>query len=194
MRKFLPGVVPLLCLAALPPQDPVEHARMLQQAQQLARTYEPHQRLQQLAGAWDVAVRTTVPGQPEVAGRGTVAGKAMLGGRYVVLNFQLDVLGAPLEAVQILGFDNLRQSYTSSWRDDLSTWSVECTGGAEPKEPTKLRLAGQLADARDPAGRPFRLELDLPGLDQAKGAVQVRLFDTIAGREVLVQRQDWTRR
>jgi hypothetical protein len=194
MRKAALGVVPAVLFVLLPPQDPVAHAQMLQQAQQLARTYEPHQRLQQLAGAWDVAVRTTVPGQPEVAGRGSLAGKSMLGGRYVVLNFQLDVQGAPLEAVQILGFDNLRQSYTSSWRDDLSTWSVECAGGAEPKEPTKLRLAGQLADAHDPAGRPFRLELDLPALDQPKGAVQVRLYDTIGGREVLVQRQDWTRR
>lgn len=194
MRKFLPGVVSAVLLVALLGQDPVEHAQMLKQAQLLARTWEPHQRLQQLAGTWDVAVRTTVPGAPEAEGRGALTGKSMLGGRYVVLNFQFDLQGAPLEAVQILGFDNLRQSYTSSWRDDLSTWAVECAGGAEPKDPAKLRLQGQLADARDPAGRPFRCEIDLPPPDQPKGAVQVRLYDTIGGREVLVQRQDWTRR
>ncbi|MEO6593433.1 MAG: hypothetical protein ABIP94_01620, partial [Planctomycetota bacterium] len=98
--------------------------------------------------------------------------------------------GSDVHAMQILGFDTLRQLYTASWRDDQSTWSVECSGAAAGKTPDLLRLKGTLADARDAAGRPFRLELDL----EVKDRVRVSIFDTHEGKEFLLQVQDWTRR
>jgi hypothetical protein len=113
----------------------------------------------------------------------------------VVLNFVLQLQGTAVEAVQMLGFDTLRQLYTSSWRDDLSTWSVEASGTAGAGAPERLRLQGALADARDPTGRPFRLELDLPpAAAGAAGEVAVRSYDTVDGKEVLMQTQRWTRR
>lgn len=195
MRTFSGGLVPVVLLFALLPQDPQAQAKMLQQAQQLGRTYEPHQRLQALVGSWDVVVRSTAPGGPERTDRGTVVGKAILGGRYVVLNFQLQLQGHAVEAVQILGFDNLRQRYTSSWRDDLSTAAVECSGGIDATAPRRLQLDGQLADARDPEGRPFRLELELPDPAAAgKPTVKGKLFDTVGGALTAVQLQEWTGR
>jgi hypothetical protein len=196
MRALPFAVIPAVLLLALLPQDPVEHARMLQRAQQFARVQEPHQALQSLVGSWDLELRTTAAGQKESNDRGTVVGKAILGGRYVVLNFQLTLHGGAIEGVQILGFDNLTQRYTSSWRDDLSTWSVECSGGAEDKDPRHLRLQGQLADASEPTGRAFRLELDLPpkGATGAADKVAMRLYDTVDGRDVLTQEQAWKRR
>ncbi|MBM4060411.1 MAG: DUF1579 domain-containing protein [Planctomycetes bacterium] len=188
MLRFALVLVPALWF--LPsPQDPAVPAGVLARAQTLARTGEAHQRLQQLAGTWDVEVRT-----PEAGGareeRGTPVGKGILGGRYMVLNYQLVLRGRPLEAVQILGFDNLRQLYTASWRDDLSTWSVECQGTPDPAAPARLSLRGELTDAQDPSGRPFRLEFDLA----TAGLVHVRLHEERDGKPVLVQQQHWTAR
>lgn len=191
---FSRGLMPVVLLFALLPQDPQDQAKMLQRAQQLARTYEPHQRLQALVGTWEVTVRSASPGAPERTDRGSVVGKAILGGRYVVLNFQLQLQGHAVEAVQILGFDNLRQRYTSSWRDDLSTGAVECSGAPDAATPLRLQLDGELADARDPEGRPFRLELELPAASGAAAVVKVRLSDTRAGALAVVQQQEWTRR
>lgn len=195
MRTFSGGVVPVVLLFALLPQDPQDHAKSLQQAHHLGRTYEPHQRLQALVGSWDVTVRSTLPGSPERTDRGTVVGKAILGGRYVVLNFQLQLQGHAVEAVQILGFDNLRQRYTSSWRDDLSTGAVECSGSVDANAPRRLQFDGELADARDPGGRPFRLELELPDpAATGKPTVKVKLSDTVGGTLTAVQQQEWTGR
>jgi hypothetical protein len=170
-------------------QDPAP--RTLLTALELARTGPEHERLQRLAGAWDLVVRAPAAKEPEAReSKGRVAGRTMLGGRYVVLTFDVPLGAGRLEGVQILGFDTLRRCYTSSWRDDLSTWSVECAGVPEPETPDTLRLRGTLADAASPAGRPFALELRFAAADR----VEVVLSERRDDEDVVVQQQVWTRR
>ncbi len=174
-------------LFAAAPQDPVQQAAALQRAAELARPAEPHRRLQRLLGLWNVISTTQTDAAPRVD-RGTVEGTSLLGGRYVMLHYHLQVEGGALEAIQLLGFHTLHQVYTASWRDDHSTWSVECSGAPDPVAADHLVLHGTLVDVRDPEGRPFRLELEL-----GEERVDVRLFDTVAGKLALRQSQRWTR-
>jgi hypothetical protein len=189
MHLFRPGVVLLLSLFAAASQDPMPSAAALQRAAELARPAEPHQRLQRLLGHWQVTATTTTTADaaPRVD-HGTIEGTSLLGGRYVMLHHQLQVEGGGLEAIQLLGFHTLHQLYTSSWRDDHSTWSIECNGPFDAAAPDRLVLHGTLVDVRDPEGRPFRLELDL-----GDERIDVRLFDTVAGKLALRQSQQWTR-
>lgn len=165
--------------------------KALQHAQQLSRTTAEHDQLARLAGKWRVSVRTSSDGSGQVReDQGTCVGQAILGGRYVVLNFQLQLQGRKVEAVQLIGFDTLRKVYTASWRDSATTWSIECEG--EPgKLPDVLSLRGLMVDAFTPDGRAFRMELDLGVKDQ----VDVRIYEQDgAGRgEVLLQEQQWRR-
>lgn len=165
-------------------QDPRHDAAMLRQAQQLAVPVAQHQRLQRLTGEWKVASQAM-----GTTSEGVVAGQSMLGDRYVVLRYRLPRAGRELEAVQLLGFDTLHQVYTSSWRDDASTWSVEASGSPDPEAPDRLVLRGSVGDARDPSGRPYRIEFDLGRPDE----VTVQLFDTIDGKDVRVETQRWRR-
>lgn len=190
MLKFPLAALAIGAWLALAAQDPANDPRLLQRAQQLSLPVEQHTLLGRLAGEWDVVVHTTSPGGSAREGRGRVVGAPILGGRYVVLNFVLQQEGAKLEAVQILGFDTLRMLWTSSWRDELSTWSSEASGPVRPDQPQLATLSGTLADARDPTGRPFRLQFDLGSAQR----VMVRLFDTYDGKEFEVQRQEWTKR
>ncbi|MCA8977023.1 MAG: DUF1579 family protein [Planctomycetes bacterium] len=188
--------IPVLAFVAasilwLLPQDPVS-PRALTRAQQLAAPGEPHRSLQRLVGAWDVVLRTTVPGEKERTDRGTMVAKAILGGRHVVLNFVLAMPGNALEAVQILGYDNLTEQFTASWRDDHSTWAVDCAGSADVDVPERITMRGSMRDARDPGGRPFRLELTLPAA--GGDTVTAAIHDTQDGVEQLRQTQQWTRR
>ena len=171
-------------------QDPLREPGMLRSAQQLAVTTAQHQVLQQLVGEWDVVSTTFPPGGAAQEARGRSVGKLILGGRYVVLNHSLVVGGSKVEAVQLLGFDTLRGHYTSSWRDDVSTWAVECSGAAVDGQPLQWLLRGTLADARTPAGRAFRCTFDL----RDTKVVKVELFDAHEGVEVRVQSQTWTAR
>ena len=128
-------------------QDPLREAGMMRSAQQLAVTTVEHQLLQRLAGDWDVVNTTFPPGGKPQEARGRIVGKSMLGGRYVVLNHSLAVGANRVEAVQLLGFDTLRGHYTSSWRDDVSTWAVECSGAALEGQPQQCRASAKPASS-----------------------------------------------
>jgi hypothetical protein len=171
------------------PDRPPDAAALLR-AKQLAAPGDHHTRLQRLVGEWNVVVRSTGAAATANEQRGRVSCAAILGGRHVVANYSLTLGGAKVEAVQILGFDTLRQVYTASWRDDASTWSVEGTAPPVAETPDVLTFRGTLADALDATGRPFRQVLDL-GSDRA---VVVRLFETRDGVERERQTQEWTRR
>lgn len=163
-------------------------AEVLQHALELARPTSEHERLGRLVGSWRVQMTTFgAEGAPHQAA-GKMVCRAILGGRYVVLNFDLELAERRLEAVQILGFDTMLQSYTASWRDSGSTWSIECRG-VPGDEAEVLQLRGSLVDARSPRGRPFRLTLDLS--DRAR--VPVTIHEGVPASEVLVQQQVWTR-
>jgi hypothetical protein len=173
-----------------PPQEPGRDPAQLRRAQQVAAVGPEHQRLAKLVGDWDVAwTNEGRDGQARDA-RGTATGKLVLGGRYVQLDCKLQVQGTWLHGMQLFGFDALRQQYTSSWRDDLSTWAVDCAGPPPKEQPDLLELSGMLSDVHDPIGRAFRLRLDL----RQDGVVLVELQDTLEGRDHVLQRQRWTRR
>lgn len=194
LRPFVPCLL-LLLLAAPRPQDPQPDPAALQRAQDVGRTGAPHRVLAALVGAWDVAIETPVAGGEPRREAGTAQGRALLGGRYVELAFALRLGGQPVQGLQILGFDMLHEVYTSSWRDDLSTWAIEAAGAAVEDRPQQLALYGSLVDAAHPTGRAFRLELDL----QTSDVVAMRLLgrvdeaDPDAG-DVVLQTQRWTKR
>jgi hypothetical protein len=183
------AVAALSAVAFAWPQDPPPPA-VLQKAQTVAQTDAHHARLQRLVGEWEVVLTTKLRGEPPREDRGSVRAAAILGGRYVVADYTLAITPATVHAVQIFGFDALRQLWTSSWRDDLSTWSVECSGPPSQPEAGVLTLRGSLVDASEPTGRPFRQVVDL----SAEGVVVVRLYDTHEGVEFELQRQRWTKR
>ena len=174
-------------------QDPKPSVRApdgetLRLAQELSRTTGEHERLQKLAGEWQVTLRTHSPDGKVQEVRGKLVGQSMLGGRYVVCNLQAKLQGRAVEAVQIVGFDTLRNAYTSSWRDNATTWSVESHGGVG-KDADVLTMTGTLHDAHTPNGRGFGMVIDLRKKDQ----VTVNVFEERGLEEVLLQAQVWTR-
>ncbi len=192
MHPLLYLAPPLLVVsfARFVPQDPARQPEVLQRADRVAAVTDAHRRLGRLVGSWTIELRNTPPKSAEQTGRGTVEATSILGGRWIQLEYRFELQGRPVQAMQLLGFDELRQLYTASWRDDLSTWAVDCAGVPLEPSPDVLRMHGSLADARDPTGRPFRLELDL----SSKDAVSARVFDSEDGEEFLLQTQTWARR
>lgn len=188
--RVLAAAVLALVVATPSPQDPRPEPSVLQKAKQVSATTEQHARLARLVGQWDVVLRTTLPGGKEQQDTGRVVVAAILGGRYVVANYSLQIQGVKVEAVQMFGFDALRSLFTASWRDDLSTWSIETAGPPVAATPDRLTLLGTMVDAKDPTGRPFRQVVDLAD----DKAVTVRLYDTHDEKEFELQVQQWTRR
>lgn len=168
------------------PEVRVPDGEVLRRAQELSRTTVHHDRVKKLAGQWNVTVRTPMGGGKTREDKGTVFGAPVLGGRYVALNYKLRILGRDIDALQMVGFDTLRSQYTSTWRDNQTTWSVDCAG--EPgKEADVLTLTGRLHDAESPDGKPMRMTIDL----RTKDRVTVRIHTGRGKDAVLMQEQVW---
>lgn len=165
----------------------VPDGEILRRAQELSRTSVHHDRVAKLSGQWAVTVRTPMAGGKVREDKGTVFGAPVLGGRYVALNYKLRILGRDIDALQMVGFDTLRSRYTSTWRDNQTTWSLECSG--EPgTEADVLQLSGRLHDAESPDGKPVRVSYDL----RTKHRVKVQIHTGSGADAVLMQEQVWS--
>jgi hypothetical protein len=138
----------------------------------LAAPGAPHEELMKHAGTWEQAYKIRMsPDMPWMDAKGTSEAKPLLGGRFLLETVKYDMLGIPIEGVHILGYDNLKQEYTSLWADSMSTWFVSARGQAGPDG--AIEMKGTMVDV---AGeRPFRMVLRPQGDD----AMEIEMYDTI---------------
>jgi hypothetical protein len=81
-----------------------------------------HEVLNYFVGRWKVESKMwAVPGAPPSESVNTNAGEMILGGRYVRLAYRGQMMGQPFEGLQISGYDNTAQVFTTIWIDNTST-------------------------------------------------------------------------
>jgi hypothetical protein len=169
--------------------SPQEVARAMAETIRLATPGPEHKRLAALAGDWTVELTLSPPGKEPERSTGRARAATVLGGRWLVVELSVPVQGVAIEGLYMIGFDNLRRLYAASWRDSLSTWSIECLGAQDPKDEKRIALQGLLFDAVSPAGREFRLDFVIEGPD----AFAFVVFDTIGDRQARVMEQRFAR-
>jgi hypothetical protein len=150
------------------PMDPAMMTRMME----LATPGKEHAELAKSVGAWEQHYKFRwSPDAPWMETTGTSEAKALLGGRYILEEIKFEMMGMPLEAVHLIGFDKNKGEYTTLWADSMSTWWITARGPA--KADGTLEVKGTMVDV---AGeRPFRM-VSKP---QADGSVFVEMYDTI---------------
>ncbi len=149
---------------------------------------QAHRRLAALAGRFDVDMMLQPVGIERQHCTGTARAAAVLGGRYLIVNCTVKVHDVPLEGLYIFGFDNLHGLYTASWRDSLSTWSIECSGPPAAGADEPIELQGTMVDAASPTGRPFRMTLRC-----ADDGFDIRVRDSAGDQLVEVMQQTFRR-
>lgn len=146
---------------------------------ELAATGGAHAELAARAGEWTVDYRYRWgPDAPWTPAQGSVSSKPVLGGRYLMEEHALSMMGMPMQGLSFLGYDNSTKQYTSLWMDTSSTWWVEARGtksadGVTTYSGTMKDIAGE---------RPYRMKT----WSKPDGSMESEMYDTIAGREVLV--------
>lgn len=114
----------------------------------LAALVEPgplHRRLAPLVGDWKLTLRwRAAPEQEWRESAGRAARAWILGGRYLEERVSSEWMGQPFEGRGLLGYDALREEYTSVWMDDRSTWPRIGSGpaGADPRVLTTSGTVG----------------------------------------------------
>ena len=151
----------------------------LAQMTEMAAPGAAHTDLMARAGAWIVDYEYRMgPDAEWTAMQGTVTSKPVLGGRYLMEEHSMEMLGMPMSGLLFLGFDNSTKEYTSLWMDTSSTWWVEARGTKGADGATNM-----MGTMKDIAGtRPYRMK----SWKKADGSMDHEMYDTIDGREVLV--------
>src|SRR5712671_7955814 len=105
-------------------------AEMMKQMMELAKLNENHKLLADLAGSWSTSVKMMEPGQEPSVSKGSVTFKSIMNGRYFVGDHtgSMKMPGADgkmkdftFKGMSIDGYDNVKQKFTSSWMDNMST-------------------------------------------------------------------------
>jgi hypothetical protein len=113
------------------PKNPEEFAKAMAEA---GKPGPEHARLQALAGTWDYTCKFWLdPSQPPMESKGTIERRLILGGRFLeerVTGTNFD--GKPgFEGLSLIGYDNGRKKYTSTWNCNMGTGTCLGLGSAD---------------------------------------------------------------
>jgi Protein of unknown function (DUF1579) len=100
-----------------------------------------HAHLAKMAGEWDTFVEDLTPGMGNEKSTGSASSKMIMGGRFLLEEFKGTMMGQPFEGMALLGYDNIRKEYVSTWIDTMGT-GVAVMYGTMPNK-TTMDMAGE---------------------------------------------------
>ena len=113
-----------------------EAQAMMAKWQEYATPGENHKALDAMVGRWDYVVKWWMaPGtEPEIS-KGLNENQWLMGGRYLQLSVHGTSMGQPFEGLGLMGFNNGKKIYQSTWIDNMGTGMTtgESTYDAEKK-------------------------------------------------------------
>jgi hypothetical protein len=128
--------------------DPEMMAKMMK----LATPGPEHKELMKMAGQWEEDYKMRMsPDMDWMEFKGTSESKPLLGGRYIMMTTKFSMMGMPMEGFQILGYDNMKQEYTSFWADSMSTWWVTSRGKKDANGTIDLKARWSTSPANVPS-------------------------------------------
>lgn len=116
----------------------------------------PHKGLARRVGTWKVQARFWMaPGAPPEVSEGKTEASLIMGGRYVMEEFEMSTPDGPFHGLGIVGYDNIKKRYQSIWIDSMST-GVMTAEGTGDQEARAVDYTGQEPDPVAGAYKPYR--------------------------------------
>lgn len=139
----------LVCAAEAQPDPAAMQAAMMK-----AGTPGPeHQQLAKLAGEWEVAGKCWMdPSQPPVESKGSSTFSVIFGGRYVMQEFQGDMMGQKFEGKGAIGYDNTTKKYQTGWIDSMTTAMIQLEGASTDGGKTVEYKGDMICPIQGPSG------------------------------------------
>jgi hypothetical protein len=104
--------------------SPEEMKKMLEGAKKWTSPCPAHEKLKEFVGKWDVTAM--VMGSP--GGKSKAEFTSILGGRFVRQDFDGQLMGMAYQGLGLIGYDNFKQAYVSTWVDSASTYKLDSQG------------------------------------------------------------------
>lgn len=125
---------------------PMDSAAMMKAWQDYMTPGAVHAMLAKHNGTWteDVTVWMS-PEAPPLKSTATAVNKMILGGRYQESHHTGTMMGMPFEGVSMLGYDNAKKTFQSSWADNMGTGIMNLEGPWDSTTHT-ITLRGSVID------------------------------------------------
>lgn len=133
LALLVPCLLAAAPAAAQVPATPEERQRLAQEVMAAAQPGPEHAGLMALAGAWDVeGFMWSGPGAEPMKLGFPAENRAVLGGRFLESRASGELMGMPIEALTIYGFDRRHRRYTVVGFDSFGTYYVTGAGTMDP--------------------------------------------------------------
>ena len=115
-----------------------------------------HKLLAKDDGDWNEEITLWMaPGAPPQKSTASVTNKMILGGRYQESKHMGNFMGMPFEGYGLLGYDNAKKVFVSSWIDNMGTGIMTMEGKWEEKAKT-INFTGTTTDPATGKSIPVR--------------------------------------
>lgn len=116
------ATLPAAAQEGAPPEMTPEQQAMMEAWTKAMQPGEPHEKLAELAGEYEMTVKTWMDpnGEPEVT-KGTARYEMIMGGRYLQETVEGNMMDQPFHGMGLTGYDNVKKKYWGAWVDNMST-------------------------------------------------------------------------
>ena len=105
---------------------------------------EPHKMMAKASGTWTSDVTMWMAdGAPPMTSTSTTVNSMIFGGLYQQSKHSGDMMGMPFEGMSIMGYDNMKKEYFSTWIDNMGSGIYVSTGQWDDAS-KKLTLSGSI--------------------------------------------------
>lgn len=119
-------------------------AAMMKEWDKWASPGEMHKHLEKMAGNWTVTTKMWMdPSAPPMESKGTAKSTFVLGGRWLRQEYSGDMMGMPFEGIGMIGYDNFKKEFISTWVDNMSTTMMRSTGSCNAAG-TEFNMSGTM--------------------------------------------------
>jgi hypothetical protein len=153
-------------------------AEVMEWMMKMGQPGEPHKRLAEFGGSWDAAGTFSSPSMGEMKSTGKSTNAMILDGRYLKMDYEGQMMGAPFVGTGFLGYNNIHQRYEMLWIDNWST-QLQVAEGTCIEEGTKLEFRMSM-DGPKGAKFPMRMVFGFP----AEGKWMLQNYSQHEGKEV----------
>jgi len=128
------------------PAPPMDSAAMMKAWTDFATPGPEHKWLEKFNGIWEAQLdQWMAPGAPPTKTKGSCTQTPMLGGRYFSVKYTSTMMGQPFDGMSVMGYDNAKKKFVSTWIDNMGTGIVIMTGTYDETTKT-LNMKGTQSD------------------------------------------------
>lgn len=132
---------------------PVDSATMMKNWQAYATPGKPHEMMAKWNGTWKGKILMWMaPGAPPDSSTAIAVNKMIYGGRYQQSSHSGNMMGMKFEGQSILGYDNSKKIFQSTWMDNMGTGIMMMEGPWDEATKT-LTMTGKMVDPSQANGK-----------------------------------------